>query len=310
VERFDGGAAFGTIRSLRTAISMALPEFDGVRIGEHPLVSEVLRGMQQQRPAMPRYSTTWDTDRVVAWLAGLGRNSLLDELALRRKTLALVAITTIARSSDLARMRFSTLVFGPTRASVQCKPLKNSGALMRDVPIDRAANVLICPVAALEEYVARTRHRARADDEIWLTVPDRLLQHHALSPKTIASDLKAVLAAAGVDTDVFKAHSIRAAAASKAIDQGASVDDVMKRGRWSSKEVFTRFYDRSRMTDNFTARLFSSLPDARSVSDGAASSEDSASDSSGFDDSDFDVEVWSAFATAVEHDDDVDYLSS
>ena len=39
------------------------------------------------------------------------------------------------------------------------------------------------------------------------------------------------------------------AVVSRALDLGASIDDVMRAGRWKSKSVFDKFYNRSKHVD-------------------------------------------------------------
>jgi hypothetical protein len=59
---------------------------------------------------------------------------------------------------------------------------------------------------------------------------------------SIARWIKTVLASAGVDTEQFKAHSTRAAAASAAKSAGVSLKDIMTMADWSRESTFTRFY--------------------------------------------------------------------
>ena len=54
----------------------------------------------------------------------------------------------------------------------------------------------------------------------------------------------------------FASHSLRMAAASKLLDEGMSIEDVMRLGDWTSTLVFTRFYNRSKYRSD-TAELLS-----------------------------------------------------
>jgi hypothetical protein len=56
--------------------------------------------------------------------------------------------------------------------------------------------------------------------------------------------IRSSLKAAGVDTTVFKAHSTRGAAASKALASGLSLDSILKAGQWSRESTFSKFYQR------------------------------------------------------------------
>ena len=55
-ERFEAGKQYRTINTLRSAISMTHEEVDGVRVGQHPMVSRFLKGVFNLRPPAPKYS--------------------------------------------------------------------------------------------------------------------------------------------------------------------------------------------------------------------------------------------------------------
>ena len=49
---------------------------------------------------------------------------------------------------------------------------------------------------------------------------------------------------ADVDCSVYKPHSIRAAAVSKAKHNMVPIDDILKTSGWSSERTFAKFYDK------------------------------------------------------------------
>ena len=49
---------------------------------------------------------------------------------------------------------------------------------------------------------------------------------------------------AGVDVTLYKPHSVRSAAASKAKANHATLDEIMKTAGWSSAATFAKFYDK------------------------------------------------------------------
>ena len=53
--------------------------------------------------------------------------------------------------------------------------------------------------------------------------------------------------AAGVDVTIYKPHSVRSAAASKAYH--ATLDEIMKTAGWSSAGTFAKFYDKEIVSD-------------------------------------------------------------
>ena len=51
-----------------------------------------------------------------------------------------------------------------------------------------------------------------------------------------------MLSEAGIQTDVFKAHSVRAASSSAAMAKGVSIGDIMQTAGWSRSSTFEKFY--------------------------------------------------------------------
>ena len=98
----------------------------------------------------------------------------------------------------------------------------------------------------LEDYIAasaRVRRMLPQASRKRLFVS--LTESHArvLQPATLASDMRAVMATAGIDTDKFKAHSVRSAAVNQAKRQGLQLKQILKLGNWKSRTVFKRHYD-------------------------------------------------------------------
>ena len=57
----------------------------------------------------------------------------------------------------------------------------------------------------------------------------------------------------GINTDIFKLHSVRSASLSHANLSGLSFSDILKRGSCSNKTAWERFYNKSILTfeENF-----------------------------------------------------------
>ena len=68
--------------------------------------------------------------------------------------------------------------------------------------------------------------------------------HSCVSKDTIARWIKAALKMAGIDVQVFKPHSTRAAATSAALRKGVPVSDILKVAGWSKETTFARFYNK------------------------------------------------------------------
>jgi len=62
----------------------------------------------------------------------------------------------------------------------------------------------------------------------------------------------------GVNTYIFKAHSVRSAASSAAADAGVFVTEIMEAANWTSASVFEKFYYRPSRCSTFVLTVISS----------------------------------------------------
>ena len=86
------GLSYSATGTHRSAIS-AMVEIPGVpQLGEHWLVSRFMKEIFHLRPPQPRYTKTWDVNKVSSYLKSLGPN---DSLSLKQLTLKTAAFLTI-----------------------------------------------------------------------------------------------------------------------------------------------------------------------------------------------------------------------
>ena len=242
------GREYRTINGHRSALSFYLPKIDGVDVGKHPLVCELLAGVGNVKPPQPRYLETWDVNIVLDFIKGLGSNALLPDKLLTWKTAMLLALAAGARSSEIRllntkfmimdqnRIVFKLVAFTKTRKRGSAIPSLEFSALTTEPSL--------CVVLCVSQYMSRSKNwRGRSDgvDRHQLLLSMRE-PHHAVVASTVAGWLKKLMQAAGVDVDCFKPHSIRAASTSKAADKGLAVEEIMERANWSNPSTFKRFY--------------------------------------------------------------------
>ena len=156
----------------------------------------------------------------------------------------LLALTRPCRGADLAALdldhRVFTpegVVFQPVHLSKQSRPTHHSVEFFFPAFNE---DKRLCPVGTLTEYERRTKSSVQMG-RLFLSF---IGQHNPVCSSTIARWLKNVLQKAGVNTSVFKAHSVRAAATTKAALSGFTVEDILKAADWSSKGVFQKYYFR------------------------------------------------------------------
>ena len=82
--------------------------------------------------------------------------------------------------------------------------------------------------------------------------------HKWVSPASIARWMKELLGKAGINTDVFKAHSTRAASVSAAKMKGVSLRDILDAADWSRESTFRRYYYRPLSDSKFGCTVLTS----------------------------------------------------
>ena len=106
----------------------------------------------------------------------------------------------------------------------------------------------MCPVQTLRAYEARTAEfrtpiSGLAQTKLFLSW---ISKHAPVTSSTIARWLRTCLLEAGIDTSVFKAHSVRGAACSTAAWAGVTTSDILKAADRSSEGTFQTFYHRNK----------------------------------------------------------------
>jgi len=246
-EHVDAGKKYRTINTLRSAISMTHDDVDGVRVGQHPLVSRFLKGVYNSRPPAPRYSTTWDVDVVLAYLSSLPDNENLSFQMLTHKVAMLMALSNADRCSDLAALDLNFRSYRTDGVLFTIPGLtktRRSGPPLQAFYPSFSDNSKLCPVLALKVYEEKSkdiRGSMESRNPLFISVRRPFKPVKAV---TIGHWLKDVMKTAGIDTTAFTAHSTRSAATSKAKLAGIPMSEIMKAANWSSSSTFCCFYNR------------------------------------------------------------------
>ncbi len=232
-ELYEKGLGYSSVNTAKSALSNILGNIDNVSVGQHPLVIKFMKGVSKLRPPMPRYSVTWDANRILELFTSWEDNEILSMKHLSIKLISLLALTTAQRVQSLAAISIKNITWvNPTQ-------IKLSGNL-KCTSISRPNPILIvnefkndgklCVLACLKVYISRTK-LLRKDDNLFISFTK---PYCTVTPATLSRWLKDVLNPAGVDISIFKGHSFRHAATSKAAGTGISIDCILSRVGWSS----------------------------------------------------------------------------
>ena len=110
-------------------------------------------------------------------------------------------------------------------------------------PSDKA----LCLVAALDCYVERSSFWREKNQTCQLLV-SFIKPQNAGAKSIVAGWVKQTLIMSGINTDILKPHSPCSASSSHARLSGLSLSDILKRGSWSNKTTWERFYNKPILT--------------------------------------------------------------
>ena len=92
---------------------MTHSQIEGIPVGQHPLVSSLMKGIYNCRPPQPRYTATWDVDNVTTYIQSLGANVALSLKQLSQKLAMLMVLVEASRTSELGALDIRYRVYKP-----------------------------------------------------------------------------------------------------------------------------------------------------------------------------------------------------
>lgn len=162
----------------------------------------------------------------------------------RCQSLACLDIRDMYIEDDCIVFRFNVLL-KQTRPSFQVAPL-----VLRKF----SDSPPLCVYSLLKLYL-KTTADIRGDTTKLLLMIRK--PHNAVTSQTVARWIKKVMTDAGIDTNIFSAHSTRSAATSAAKSVGMSLTGIMNAAGWSNSGTFHKFYHRTVNSDNFGLSVLS-----------------------------------------------------
>ena len=244
------GLQYHSINVIRSAVSMTHKNIESAPIGQHPLVSRLMRGIYNSRPPVPQYCNTWDVASVLSWIKNQGDNQDLPVKELSGKLALLMALVSANRTSQLQALDLQLRSYSPNGVTFQLASLtkkRKTGAPLKECFFASfAQDSRLCVVQCLRAYEKATENprniQPGAPPPLFLSY---VKPYKPVTSQRIAHWIKDTLKRAGVDTNTFKAHSVRGASTSTAVGKGLHIADVLKAADWTRESTFQQFYYRS-----------------------------------------------------------------
>ena len=112
---YNEGLKYFTINAYRSMLSSTVPIIDGCKVGEHPLVCRLLKGIFNSRPPVRSLFPTWEIDVVLDHVRSWDHPSRLSLADLIKKTVFLLAIVSAKRVASLNNFSHYMLTKKTTR---------------------------------------------------------------------------------------------------------------------------------------------------------------------------------------------------
>ena len=242
-EHYHLGKSYSILNSYRSAISSTHIYIDNVKIGQHPLVTRFFKGLSSLRPQKSRYKMVWNVDMILDYLKTLWP---LKDLSLKMVSLRLVALIALVTAQRIQTIKHldTSAMFRDCRGVTFLidKKLKTTKhGQISEVFLEKFSDdARLCVIETLDYYLQVTSS-IRNSSKLFISF---IKPYRPVTGATLARWLVTVLGSAGINTDLFKAHSYRSASTSDARSKGVSLSDIMKTANWKSTSVFAKFYNK------------------------------------------------------------------
>ena len=236
--------SYSTIGTARSALSFVLPRYNYGSFGEHFLVKKFMKEVYILRTPSPRYHGTWDVRVVFNCFRSILHNQHLSLKLLSLKLVMLVALVSSQRVQSLSFLDlnstysvYSSIIFVIFDKTKSSKSGKKAPQVILS-PYKDCHKLCVC--RTLLEYLRRTKP-IRYTSSLFISWQN---PHGAVTSQTLSRWVRTVMHISGIDTTLFKAHSTRAASASRAKLSGISIDSILESVGWTNEPTFARFYDK------------------------------------------------------------------
>ena len=248
---FHSGLGYSALNTARGALSSLGLVYEGFTAGSHPLVIRFLKGVYNLRPPKPRYTHTWDVSVVLQYLRTLSPVKTLSLKNLTLKLVMLISLTCATRLQSIHCLKLHNMT--KKKSSFEfcydelLKTSRPNFVVPKTILKAYAPDRRLCVFTVMCEYLSRTV-TLRTCDSLFISF---VKPYKAVTRDTLARWIRTVMCAAGVDTDLFKAHSVRSASVSKAKACHVPIDDIMRKAGWSNVETFRKYYDKEVVVEKF-----------------------------------------------------------
>ena len=157
----EEGRSYSCINTARSAVSSLFPNYKGLTLGSHPLISRLMKAVYIIRPTKPRYEYIWDVADVFKYLRLLSPVTKLSLKDLSLKLIMLLALLTAGRCQSLVKLNLIHMKEGKSSVTFTILDVIKQSRPGFSNPLIRleayAPDRRLCVITVLREYVSSTQ---------------------------------------------------------------------------------------------------------------------------------------------------------
>jgi hypothetical protein len=239
--------SYSVVTTHKVAILQTLMACGNMTLVDSVLIPRVMKGIFNSNPPKPRYTCTWDTSILLRYLRSLYPLASLSLKLLTFKVVSLVALVSAQRAQTLLALDIKFMKVEPDKIVFNIDSLlKGTRPGRPNAPLELSSFVEheLCVHKTMLHYVERTR-LFRKSTKLFVSFKTG----QPVCTSTLARWIKDTMELSGVDVTIFKAHSLRGAAASTAWRKGVQLTDIFASASWAKERTFIDLYRREVSSD-------------------------------------------------------------
>ena len=249
---FEGGLGYSGMTTARAALSSAIELADSpCTVSSHPLVNRFHKGVFNARPSLPRYNSTWDVSIVLNYLNSLPDYNSISLKLLTMKTNMLCLLVTGCRGQTLSKLNLTDMEITDNSFKFFINSLIKQSRPGKHQPVVElkafTTNPAICVVRCMQAYLERTEVLRNNTTQLFISYNK---PHKPVTIATISRWARGTMSAAGINTQLFKPHSTRAASSSAAFKSATPLSTILMTAGWSSDCTFAKYYKKEIVKPN------------------------------------------------------------
>lgn len=165
---------YRTFNSHRSALSLILQN----DLGSNLLIKRYLKGISRERPAKPKYDSTWNPEPVLQYLEGSDDSNLME---LSHKVVTLLALVTGGRLQTLSLIWLSKQVTDDQKIQILISDPTKTSFISKSQPCLHIPffqdNSSICPATALVKYIKLTKASVKTKTSFSSLMQSHIKEH-------------------------------------------------------------------------------------------------------------------------------------